>query len=306
MTYFSEREQGERPRESQDIGEIPWGGIQALIQARVEDGSFGATYPDPCPDGAGPIGTNANAFWQAMRAEVPELEQPPWHGMHEHPPATLAILDMIEFCWRAIGKPVQGGYHSFFGHHHLSFDMAAGRAEFGDAVNRILRRNGLAYELTADGLIVRLAPTVLREELAATYFRTGDAELDRMLETARRKFLSPDEATRREALETLWDAWERLKTLGDGPDKKAQITALLDATAGAGSPKFREALEKEARELTGIGNALQIRHSETNQERLTDSKHVDYLFHRLFSMVHMILRARIEDNAGSSTNFRLT
>lgn len=197
---------------------------------------------------------------------------------------------MIEFCWRCIGKPVRGGYHDFFKHYHLRFDVEAGRDEFREAVNRIFRRNGMAYKLTKEGRIERLAPPVLREELASAHFRTGDSELDRMLETARCKFVDPDEAVRREALEALWDAWERLKTLGTGPNKKAQVAALLDATAGSSSPRFREALEREAKELTWIGNNLRMRHSETSQERLAISDHVDYLFHRLLGLIQAILR----------------
>ena len=49
-----------------------------------------------------------------------------------------------------------------------------------------------------------------------------------MLETARRKFLDPDEAIRREALEKLWDAFERIKTVGPGTDKAAKAEAMLD------------------------------------------------------------------------------
>jgi hypothetical protein len=285
MTYFSEREKGERPRESEQIGEIAWGGLQALVRARIDDGSFGATYPEACPDGRGPIGTNDSSFWQAMQAEIPGLPERPWYPSPDGPPRTLDILDMLEFCWRSVGKPAQRGFHEYFGHYHLSFDIDAGRAEFAEAVNRILRRNGLAYELTGSGQIQRLAPPVLRETLASCQFRTGDNELNRVLKTARRKFLDPDEAVRRESLEALWDAWERLKTLGTGADKKAQVSALLDTTAGGSSPKFREALEREARELTAIGNSLQIRHSEVNQERLAESTHVDYLFQRLFGLV---------------------
>ena len=290
MTYFSEREQGERPREHQEICEGAWGGIQALICARIRDGSFGVSYPQTCPDGAGPIGSDESAFWQAMRAEIPTLQQHPWYGLSEEPPRTLDILDMIEFCWRCVGKPKRGSYHNFFNHHHLSFDIQAGQEEFRDAINRIFRRNGLAYELTEDGRIERLAAPVLREELASAQFRTGDVELDRMLETARRKFLDPDEAMRRESLEGLWDAWERLKTLGNGSDKKAQIMDLLDRTAGSSSPKFHEGLKQEAKELTWIGNNLKIRHSETSQERLVKSEHIDYLFHRLLSLIQVILR----------------
>ena len=41
-------------------------------------------------------------------------------------------------------------------------------------INRIFRRNGLAYELTAQGRIERLAPPVLREELASVpHTRSG-------------------------------------------------------------------------------------------------------------------------------------
>ena len=79
-------------------------------------------------------------------------------------------------------KPVRGSYHGFFKHHHLSFDGDAGRQEFQETINRIFRRNGLAYELTAQGRVERLAPPVLREELASAQFHTPDPELNRMLE----------------------------------------------------------------------------------------------------------------------------
>ncbi len=233
------------------------------------------------------MGSNGVAVWTAMRADIPNL---PEYLDREDRPRTLCILDMIEFSWRCIGKPIPIGYHKFFNHHHLDFDIDAGRDEFREDVNRIFRRNGLAYELDWSGCIERLAPPVLREELASAQFDTGDTDLDRMLEKARDKFSDPDETNRREALEVLWDAWERVKTLGKGPNKKAQITALLDHTAGSSTSKFRDALETDANELTRIGNSFQIRHSERNQERLNRSEHIDYLFHRLFSLIQVILR----------------
>ncbi|WP_412064667.1 hypothetical protein [Rhizobium sp. SYY.PMSO] len=292
MTYFSEKEEGERPQEKEEIGEGAWGGIRALITARIDDGSFGATYPISCEDGRGPIGSDADTLWQAMRAEIPNLQGrmlPPWyHG--EDMPRTLDVLDMIQFCWRCIGKPVQVSYHQYFQHHHLRFDVEEGRENFRIDVNRILRRNGLAYELKEDGSIERLLPPVLRKALTSAYFQTLDSELNRMLEAARSRIIDPDEEIRREALEKLWDAWERLKTQGAGSDKKVQTSALLDATAGSSSPVLRKALENEAHELTWIGNNMQIRHSEKGKERVAKVEHVDYLFHRLFSLVQVILR----------------
>src|SRR5690242_17574717 len=119
MSYFSDREAGEKPRDRDEISEGVWGGIRAIIRARIDDGSFGAAYPDMCTDGRGPVGTDENAFWQVMRSEIPNLVERPWQTTDEIPP-TLDALDIIEFCWRAVGSPIQSSYHSFFGHHHLS------------------------------------------------------------------------------------------------------------------------------------------------------------------------------------------
>jgi hypothetical protein len=47
---------------------------------------------------------------------------------------------------------------------------------------------------------------------------------------------------------------------------------MLDKTAGWSSPLFREALEKDARELTRLGNDLQIRHSETDREPVSERR----------------------------------
>lgn len=59
---------------------------------------------------------------------------------------------------------------------------------------------------------MRIAPAVLHEDLAVSVFRTGDATLDELLEAARHKILNRSIDVRRESLEKLWDAWERLKS----------------------------------------------------------------------------------------------
>jgi hypothetical protein len=75
MSYFSDRETGERARDRDALDEGVWGGLRAIIQSRVDDGSFGASYPDMCPDGRGPVGTNESAFWEVMRSEIPNLSK---------------------------------------------------------------------------------------------------------------------------------------------------------------------------------------------------------------------------------------
>ena len=285
--YFSDREFGPRRRTEEEIADRVWGGLVALVLGLMSKGAFGIDFPDECPDGQGIAGTDEYTMQLALSAEVPDL---PWPVKAADLPSTPAVLDFIEFCHRHVAKPIRGSYHSFFRHYHLGFDREEGQAEFREIVNRIFARSGVAYELQESGQVQRLAPPILREALAISQFNTGDTELDAMLESSRSKYLSPDPDIRRESLEKLWDAWERVKTIEPAPDKKASVERLLDkATSEA---KFREALENEALELTRIGNTFQIRHSETSQIPLESSEHIDYLFHRLFALIQLLLRSR--------------
>lgn len=298
MDYFSDKENGSCPRVEENISPSAWGGIVAIVQSLGRSGAFGIKYPDMCPDGAGTVGTDEKTLSLVLRAEIPTLEWPlktttetqEGFSYYQEPfaPATLVILDFIEFCYRSVGKPIQQDFHKFFQHHHLSFDEQAGRDEFRTSINRIFSRNGIVYNLSATGQIERIAPPVLREVLSNAFFATGDGTLDRMFEEARKKYLSPDLRIRQEALERLWDGWERLKSQADPSNKKIAVATLLDRAAP--DAPFRTVLEKEARELTEIGNSFHIRHSEVSQTPLTSSAHIDYLFHRLFCLVLLLLR----------------
>ena len=285
-TYYTDREYGARPPSTDRIDERLWAGLYSLIQTRIGDGSFGLRFPEQCPDGNGPCGCDEQAFGRVLAAEVPWIE---WPLSPTEAPDTPVILDLLEFCARAIGEPIQGAYHSFFRHHHLSWDREAGLGRFVADVNMLFWRNALALELTPAGEAGRLLPAPLADVIGWTLFQTGDAETDRLLEAARRRILSPKLEDRQDALEKLWDAFERLKTLEPGANKREQADALLDRVASPGSA-FRQALAREATELTGIGNTFRIRHSEVTQEVLTSADQVDYLFTRMFAFVRIVLR----------------
>ena len=285
-TYFTDREYGVRPSTIDIIDERLWAGLYSLIQTRIGDGSFGQRFPEQCPDGNSPCGCDEQAFGRVLGAEVPWIE---WPLSPSEVPDTPVILDLLEFCAGAVGEPTQGAYHSFYRHYHLSWDRDAGLARFVADVNLLFRRNAVAFELTATGQARRTLPQPLADALGWALFRTGDAETDRLLEAARQRILSPKPEDRQDALEKLWDAFERLKTLEPGANKRQQADALLDRVASPGSG-FRQVLEREAKELTDIGNSFRIRHSETTQEALTSPDQVDYLFTRMFAFVRAILK----------------
>ena len=298
--YFSDRENGPRARTEQVISPAVWAGLVATVQALINSGAFGLRFPERCPDGQAVCGCDTDALAASVIAEMPGLAWPletmclvedGFLSQREpFAPDTLLILDFIELIYASVAKPIPGKHHDFFSHHHLTFDQQSGQEEFRATVNRIFSRNGVAFEMLSTGRIVRVLPPVLGEDLKRTIFRTGDRTLDNMLDECRAKFSDRNPLVRREALERLWDGWERLKSLADPGDKKKSIKIILDATAA--EPSLRARLEGEATELNSIGNSHLIRHSEVNQVPVIDVDQVDYLFHRLFAMIQLILRKK--------------
>jgi hypothetical protein len=78
-----------------EVTSSAWGGIVALIQGRISNGALGVDYPDECPDGRGPTGTDACALGLAVKADIPDLD---WPLEPEPVPPTPAIMDLLEFC----------------------------------------------------------------------------------------------------------------------------------------------------------------------------------------------------------------
>lgn len=140
----------------------------------------------------------------------------------------------------------------------------------------------------------RVVPPVLFEAMG-TLPASGDTTLDALLDDARVKFKDPSSKARSEAIEKLWDAWERLKSLEVQGNKSLSVTRLLDQCSP--ESEFRQLLEQEARQLTAIGNDFQIRHFETDKVALASAAHIDYLFHRLFALIHLLLFSRLRDGS---------
>ncbi len=297
--YFSDREFGPKPQVEETIGEVVWQAILSLVETGIDDGSLGYRFPSHCPDGNAIVGTDWQAVTNAIRAEVGDLagsNGENQHGVHDWKPPpddvpeTAAILDLVVFVARNIARPTRQVWHDNFRHHHLELDREEGLQTFVKDINRLFSRNGLAYTLTDSGTIERTVPGPVAERLKRTAFRTGDQELDDLLDNAVKRFLSPKPEARQDALEKLWDAFERLKTI-EAPGNKSEAAKILidKATASVGAV-FRSAVEAEFRALTKIGNKLRIRHSEVGQEPVGDNGEKDYLFMRLFSLIWLMLK----------------
>ncbi len=294
MKYYSDRVGTPAARTSDTIGASVWAGVVAQIQAQVASGGLAQRFPELCPDGALPVAANEKMLAAALQAEVPATSWPletmqlsdDKFTYDSWAPETSVALDVIEFFSKSISKAIQGSYHPYFKHYHLTFDVEQGKAEFRESMNLIFERNGLAFELNEAGMIERLLNPILAEALQTTTFHTADATLNGMLDESVAKIRNPRAHILKEALERLWDAWERLKSIRDA-DKKISTKILLDMASA--EPNFREILEQDARQMTDVGNKFQIRHTETDKIPISDKDQIDYLFHRLFGLIAMIL-----------------
>ena len=286
MNYFSQRELGPPPRISEEITPPVWQAVVAAVDRRVQDGSFGNAFPERCGDFGYTVGTHSEMMGRSLLGAVPSVT---WPLELDAIPHNFGALDLIEFCYARVAQPRREAFHDYFRHYRLSFNVDAGRAEFRDEINGIFAAHGIAFELNEAGQIVRLAPPEVQDILNSAQFDTGDADLDRLLNTARVRFLRPREEDRRDGLEKLVDAWERIKTLEEPNDKRRSVTRILDRCAG--NPTLRDLLENQARAFTDAGNAFMIRHHEMNKVPLENSEQVDFLFEALFALVYFVLRS---------------
>jgi hypothetical protein len=288
VAYFSQRELAQTPRSREDLTTTAWAGIFKAINSRIYDGSFGRAFPQECSNCIVTVGTNQDLMSAAVTRELVYLT---WPLDDTVVPTLYDALDLIQFCWTHVAEPMTGKGHCNYVIRHLAFDDELGRERFASVINGVFAREGLAFHLDDNGEVNRVAPLVLSEALASSVFHSGDRELVRLLEEARNKFLSHDERVRRESLEKLWDAWERLKSIENpAPDKKSDsVTKLLDRVTT--EPRFRQVLEVETRALTGIGNDFMIRHTEMSKVPIASVEQVDFLFHRMFAIIRLLLRS---------------
>ena len=284
---FTERMAQPKPRVVETLDGTVRAALFQMVQSRIESNWFGLAFPIQCPDGTVNAGTDLNAQKANMAAFHVVWPDEVLHQDTSHI-SDSQMFDLIEYSYENIARPVPRDYHPFFSHHHYDYDQPGGRQTFAEEINRLFEHNGLAYQLR-DGQVERLTTTVLQQVLTQTAFSTGDATLNDLLSTARDKFLNRELHVRREALEKLWAAWERLKSLSDPSDKKRSTQLLLDKTVA--EPQLRQRLELEARQITDIGNSFFIRHTEVTKPHIVESAHVDYLFHRLFALLRLILQA---------------
>jgi len=283
--YFSDSELGPQPLVLDELPPAAWAGISATFHRFADRHYFAAEFPEQCPDGRGVAGTSMAGLRAMLVAHVPSLGGWP---REEEPPSTVTAMDLAVFAWQHAQEPEARSHHDYFDHDHLVFDQRAGRDRWRRELNRILERNGVALRQEVDGRVVRVGTVAVGTVRRTPIPPTGDVQLDDKIAIALRKYESPDIVVRRESLEALWDAFERIKTVLDPSDKKRSSESLVDLIATGAAA--REVVSDEFSALTRHGNEFQIRHHEVTRH-VVEAPIVDLLFVRALALVEGAARA---------------
>lgn len=113
-------------------------------------------------------------------------------------------------------------------------------------------------------------------------YKSSDKDLNDLLSDAKQQFLNENVQL---ALEKLWDALERVKTLTN-TNKKKGIEAICQQLADELPEDF---FDKEYKQLTLIGNDYQIRHFENNKKSIKNLETKKYLFFRTLSLINLTI-----------------
>ena len=304
MAYYTERHGMRRPvAKTYDISIEKYALLLHCCEKYYNNLAW--KYPEQCPDGHGCCGIDHEQFRMDLRYEIPSLYRdnadciavPTVHynifssNDEEDEYDQFALLDLIEFFAANVRDVVVGSFHSYFGHHHLTCQNSRNVcAQFRDEINDIFRKTGLLYELNTDLQVERivenssLTPAV--ESAIAAVKEAGAREL---LQEAILLHRSPYPADIRDAVEKLWDAYERLKTYYTTMNKAKSAEKIVNDMA-AGQAPYVTLFDTEFRALTKIGNDFRIRHHETDKVEITDVRYYDYFFNRCLSLIALAIQ----------------
>lgn len=296
MGYFSERELGTPVCDSEVLTIPIWNGLITIIQSFISNNALSQKFPLQCPDGIGIYGCDEGLFNDKIKALIPNIDTPlsrieekpsyPWTGEEkEYTIDIYSVLDLIEFIYKNLSDPIlYGTIHSYFGHYHLKFkDEGLNKKDFQEQVNELFRRNKIAF-LLENGVIKRTLPKSI-VGIINQKFTTADSRLNELLQESTYNIIKPDMSSRINALEKLWDAFERLKTYYS-ENKKTSIEQIIKELSN-GNALLETDLNAECKSLTTIGNTYQIRHFEKDKQEIKSTEHIDYFYFRMFSFINL-------------------
>lgn len=301
IPLYTQRTIGSKPRINDEITLPLWKGIISFLEKMEQKNFFAEEYSKGCMDNSADVwSTDTNKLSTELEIytgltwplkSTKDSEQY-WMEPQHYIPTKYEIFDTLEFLYHKISTPSEGFYHNFCRHYHLNFtrDYVA-KTEYSNEINGLFTATGMIYEFNATNGHVE---TIVGDETKrlmhnALNSRMMDFQYQEMLEDACVKITNFRIDIAYQALEKLWDAYERLKCYFDPKDQKEKSTSASRIVGlFCDNVLFQKELEEEMRKVSILGNSLRIRHSETYQSTLTNHRQIHYLFRRCLALIVLI------------------
>ena len=252
-------------------------------------------YPVECSDGNGCCGVDLQELSDDLEFEVPNLFRADNGGIcapgDDDSYDQYALIDFIEFIAQNIRDIIRRDYHSYFRHDDISFGKTNVIAQkFIEDINETFEKTHLAYRLTDNLQIERIEDaSVLTDKIEQDIEQIKEPGLKELLMEAIQKHKSPYPQDQKDAVEKIWDAFERMKTYYGNLSKKDSADAIIRDMAN-NREEYIDLFKTEFRSLTDIGNGFCIRHHETNKIDITDTRHYDYFFNRCLALIAIAIQ----------------
>ncbi len=201
-----------------------------------------------------------------------------------------AILDLIEFFSENI-KDITINWNNQYKDYQIIDTCESSNVfvDFQRDINELFVESGVLYTLTNKKIIERIVEnSPLSKEVEQNIEAIKEEGTKELLADAIALYKTPNKKNRPLAVQQLWGAFERLKTYYSS-NKVKSAERIVQDMAGE-NDDFNTLFNAEFKQLTDIGNKYRIRHQETDQTDITDSKYYDYLFNRCLSLIALAIQ----------------
>ena len=202
-------------------------------------------------------------------------------------PETVTILDFIQFCISKIEdiKLIDPKFRRM-----VKLTTNINKIEFILEINTIFQRNQIIYKINENNNVEVILDEQINELIKNNTKKIfKDTELNGYLKNANEKIYNHNIVERKTALDKLYYAFERIKSIKNPNNKKGSIKLLINDISD-NDKDLIEYLNKECNELTRIGNDYNIRHSETNKIPVNSHIMIELIFYRLYIIIDKLLK----------------
>lgn len=281
--YYSQRRGGIVVRDRERLSEDFWTGYRALIREMLDKNYFCEYFHADCPDGH-PLLWDDEKIRGRLLQEVGRAGWP----LSESLPEEEVAFDYMEFLGDYVSMPTNLWFHPHCQNYHpRGYDAQKGRIEYRERVNKLFRNLRHPYYLDENCRIRKESSPILDLPIRDADFVISDAHLRTLLDQALADFYDRTGKKKVQAVRSLVDAYERLKTI-ENQDKKQSVEQVIKKI----SPfeEARSILGNDMKDLTDIANQFTIRHHEVSKKVITDEGFLDYLFYQYYNMIRLVLK----------------